>query len=566
MLHTLRLKNFAVVEEAEVTFGPGLTVLTGETGAGKSILIDALSLLMGSRAENDVIREGADEAAVEGLFACTRGLRARLAEQGLPEEGDEVLIRRTVSRAGRARAYVNGALVTVGGLAKLMKGQVDIAGQHEHMALFDDAQHLSLVDGFGELEDSRVLLAWRDAWVTLCEVEGRLTALGGDEQQVASRVDFLKFQLDEIDRLAPVPGEDVKLDDERRRLSSSVKLRTLAGAAVELLSTQEESASALLGRALAQVADGARIDAGLASVQSRLQAAQAELDDAALGLSRYLASLESDPSRLEEVEERLDALKRLCRKHAAPLEAVISKRAALAEELDALVHRAERRAEVEEEKARALAAAHRTAAKVTAERKKAAARLSRAVSEGLSRLAMAGARFEAKVEPAPLSSSGADAVCLLFGANAGEGIKPLAKVASGGEASRVMLAMKAALCGNDTAFCSVFDEADAGISGAVADVVGRLIKDIAVHRQVLCITHLPQVAAHADAHLRIEKGAVAGRTKSVVRALGGGDARRQELARMLSGLQVTKEALGAAEALLRGATSKVRARKTFVAA
>lgn len=572
MLSTLRLKNFAVVEEAEVAFGPGLTVLTGETGAGKSILIDALGLLVGGRAEAEVIRAGADEAIVEGVFEKRDALAERLAELGLPDDGPELCVRRLVGRQGRGRVHVNGALVTVGVLQRLMKGQVDIAGQHEHMALLDAGQHLALVDRFGGLPGGAEAGAWEAAWARLREAEGRLSSLGGDDGQVAARVDFLTFQRDEIARVAPVAGEDVTLEAERRRLASAERLRRTVGEAEELVSTRDGAASELLGRALQLVGEGEKLDPGLEKVRASLVAAQAELDEGARGLSRYLSSLDGDPGRLEELEERLDALRRLCRKHAAPLEGVIAKQAALEAELDDLQHRAERRAEALAAREVALAEAQAAASALSQARRGAAVRLQRAVADGLERLAMGRARFEVQFEAAPLGPTGADAVQLLFSANAGETLRPLAKVASGGEASRVMLAMKAALAGSDACACSVFDEADAGIGGAVADVVGRLIKDISGHRQVLCITHLPQVAAHADAHLRIEKGEARGRVRSVVHVLEPGEARARELARMLSGVEVTREALGAAEALLRSALRHVKpkrgrgARQRFVAA
>ncbi len=561
MLITLRLKNFAVVEEAEVGFGAGLTVLTGETGAGKSILIDALSLLVGGRAEADVIRAGAEEAAIEGLFERTATLGARLDELGLPDDGPEVSVRRAFGRQGRGRVHVNGALVTVGVLQRLMKGQVDIAGQHEHMALLDAGQHLGLVDRFGAVAEEAAMNRYREAWDRLRDASARLQSLGGDESQVAGRIDFLTFQLEEIERVAPQPGEDLALEIERKRLSSSQRLRNTVGGAEELVSTRDGAAIELLGRAIQMVGEGEKLDPSLDKVRAALVTAQAELDEAARGLSRYLSGLDSDPRRLEEVDDRLDAIRRLCRKHAAPLEGVLGKRAALAAELDELVHRTERRAEVEAERVQAEAEALAAAGVLTAARTRAAGKLTLAVADGLERLAMGRAQFEVQFEAAPLSASGADGVQFLFTANAGEALRPLAKVASGGEASRVMLAMKAALAGSDACVCSVFDEADAGIGGAVADVVGRLIKDISAHRQVLCITHLPQVAAHADAHLRIEKGEVRGRTRSVVQALDAGEERTHELARMLSGVEVTREALGAAEALLRSALRHVKAKR-----
>lgn len=561
MLITLRLKNFAVVEEAEVGFGPGLTVLTGETGAGKSILIDALGLLVGGRAEPDVIRAGADEAVIEGLFERSEILAARLAELGLPDDGPEVSVRRAFGRQGRGRVHVNGALVTVGVLQRLMKAQVDIAGQHEHMALLDAGQHLGLIDRFGELPEAEVTSSYAAAWGRLREANQRLQALGGDESQVAARIDFLTFQLEEIEKVAPKPGEDLALELERKRLASGERLRHGAGSAEELVATRDGSATELLGRAIQLVGEAEKLDPSLSLVREALYRTSCELEEASRGLSRYLSALDSDPRRLEEVDDRLDAIRRLCRKHAAPLEGVLGKRTALSAELEELTHRAERRVEVEAERVKAEAEATAAAAKLTVARKAAADRLTAAVMEGLERLAMPKARFEVQFEPTPLTSAGADQTQFLFSANPGEALRPLTKVASGGEASRVMLAMKAALAGSDACVCSVFDEADAGIGGAVADVVGRLIKDIAGHRQVLCITHLPQVAAHADAHLRIEKGEVKGRTRSVVQALDAGEARTHELARMLSGVEITREALGAAEALLRSALRHVKPRR-----
>jgi len=559
MVTSLRLSNFAVIEEAEVSFGPGLTVLTGETGAGKSILIDALGLLVGGRADPEVIRAGADEAGVEALFEKTPVLAERLEALGLPDDGPEVSVRRTVARSGRARAYVNGSLVTVGVLARLMRGLVDVAGQHEHLALFDPAEHLGLIDRLLAKDgEAGVLESWRGAWSGLQTIDAQLAAVGGDEAQAQARLDFLKFQLEEIEKLGPKPGEDVELEAERKRLSSSEKLRRAASATEELVATGESSALTVVGRARQLVGEAERLDPTLAKVQAALISAQEGLDEAARALSRYLGTLESDPQRLEELEERLDALRRLCRKHAAPLEAVLAKRDALAAEAHELEHRAERRAELEAQRTAALARATAAAADLTRARQRAAKALEVAAREGLARLALGKARFEVRFDAVVLGTTGADAVEFLFSANVGEPPRPLAKVASGGEASRLMLALKSALAGSDTCRCSVFDEADAGIGGAVADVVGRLIKELAAHRQVLCITHLPQVAAHADAHLRIEKAESKGRTRSVVSVLPAGEARTRELARMLSGVEVTREAMGAAEALLRSAVRGAR--------
>lgn len=550
MLLALRISSFAVIEEAEVTFGPGLTVLTGETGAGKSILVDALGLLLGGRADADVVRAGCDEATIEGLFASSAHLEARLAELGLPDLGPEVSVRRVIGRAGRAKAYVNGALVTVGVLGRLLRGFVDIAGQHEHMSLFDPALHLDILDRTGSLAPQ--LARYREVYRALQDVERRIEELGGDERKARERADLLEFQLRELTAVGPQPGEDQALELERRKLASAEKLRRAAGEADNLLSSEDGSALDRVGRAVALLSDAVRLDPGLGEVLSRLTSAKAELEEATFALGRYLASLEGDPKRLLDVDERLDALKRLCRKHGVDLPGLLQRQAELAAELSRWENRQGLLAQLEAERSAAHATAESSAAALSEARVEAASELSELVREGLAHLAMDKAAFEVSVTPSgELGPDGADQVELLFSANPGEPPRPLAKVASGGEASRLLLALRRALAGTDTGGCYVLDEADAGVSGAVAEVVGRMIKEVSRSRQVLCITHLPQVAAFADAHLLIEKDQQRGRTFSRVLTLRGDEERRRELARMLSGLELTEEAMGAADALMR---------------
>ncbi len=562
MLQSLRLSCFAVVDEAEVTFGPGLTVMTGETGAGKSILIDALSLLVGGRAEPELVRTGSDEAVVEGVFERSLEVGRRLEELGLPDVESELTVRRVLARNGRGKVHVNGALVGVGVLARLMRGWVDVAGQHEHLALFNPARHVELVDGAGGEKVARAKESFAEAWARVLEHQATLEQLGGDEASVVSKREFLRFQLDEIDRLKPRAGEDQELEAEHKRLASTEKLREWVGQAVELLTGGDGGALDLAGRALSTVAEASRADAALQKIDASLKAAQAELQEAAQGLERYQRGLESDPARLREVDDRLDALKRLCRKHATQVEGVLARREALGSELDVLERRSEIRARVEAELAVARAEAFRRATELTRARTRAGRALEKEVSARLGALALASARFSVRFEAAPLSASGADAVELFFSANPGEPERPLAKVASGGEASRVMLALKAALAEGSESRCFVLDEADAGVGGAVADVVGRLIRELAGKRQVLCVTHLPQVAAHASAHLQVSKREAGGRVRTEVVPLERGAQRSAELARMLSGLTVTKEAHRAAQALLRsvGAPEKKKPR------
>ncbi|RKH39747.1 DNA repair protein RecN [Corallococcus sicarius] len=560
MLLGLRISNVAVIEEVEVAFGAGLTVLTGETGAGKSILVDALGLLLGGRADADVIRAGCEDAAVEGVFARTPALGARLEELGLPDLGDEVLVRRVLGRTGRGKVYVNGALVTLGVLGKLTRGAVDIAGQHEHVSLFDSGLHRVLLDKYGGLEES--VAAYGREWANLREVDARMEALGGDDAKVRERAEFLRFQLDEITRLEPEAGEDVKLDAERRRLGSAQKLKRQAAEAELLVAGEAPSAVEIVGRALGLVHESIKCDASLAPVATSLSTALSELEEAARRLNRYVEGLESDPGRLGEVEERLDALKRLCRKHGMTLEGVLQKRSELETELGTLENRREILEELNQERKRVEERARKAALSLSRARKASAGAFSQQVRDGLGGLAMGKAAFDVRVTAGEaLRPDGLDEVEFYFSANPGEPARPLAKVASGGEASRLLLALKRALADSDACGCYILDEADAGVSGAIADVVGRMIRDVSSHRQVLCITHLPQVAAYADAHLLIRKSVKGERTVSQVLPLSAGAERMQELARMMSGVEVTREALGAAEALVRSAHRSPRARR-----
>ncbi len=556
MLLGLRISNVAVIEEVEVAFGAGLTVLTGETGAGKSILVDALGLLLGSRADADVIRAGCDEAAVEGVFACSPAMAARLEELGLPEMGEEVLVRRVVGRNGRGKAYVNGSLVTVGMLARLTRGLVDIAGQHEHVSLFDSSLHRTLLDRYGDLGEA--LAAYGQHYARLREVDERMESLGGDEARVRERAEFLRFQLEEIVRLDPELGEDVKLDAERRRLSSAEKLKRQAAEAELLIAGDESSALETVGRALGLLNDAVRCDTTLGPIVQSMGAAVAELEEAQRRLNRYTEALESDPARLSEVDERLDAIKRLCRKHGTSLEGVLKKRGELEAELSTLENRQEILEGLSKERQAVEARARESATALSRARAACAGQFALQVREGLAGLALGKAAFEVRVMPGQtLRPEGSDEVEFFFSANPGEPPRPLAKVASGGEASRLLLALKRALADSDGCGCYVLDEADAGVSGAIADVVGRMIKEVSGYRQVLCITHLPQVAAYADAHLLIRKGLKRERTVSEVVPLAAGEERTRELARMLSGVEVTREALGAAEALVRSANRAV---------
>ena len=553
MLLALRLESFTVVEEVEVVFGPGLTVLTGETGAGKSILVDALGLLVGGRADGDCIRAGADEAVVEGVFQRRPALVQRLEELGLPDRGDDVVLRRVVGRNGRNKVHVNGALASVGVLGQLMRGEVDIAGEHAQVGLFEPGVHRRLLDAWDSVGPA--LEAYRGSHGPLLALDAERASLGGDVREQETRLDFLRFQREELERFAPGPGEDTALEAERRRLSGVERLRTAALEAAALLAGEEDGATSAVGRAGSILYQAARVDPNLGPATSAVTAAAAELDEASRGLQRYLDGLEADPERLATVEERLDTLKCLARKHGTDVTGLAGRLKELRAECARLESRRERIASLEGERAAVEARAWEAARALRRERERAARHLERCMSAELSRLALPRARFHVSLAPRDvLRADGADEVEFLFSANPGEPVRPLTKVASGGEASRLWLALKRTLLargGPDDVPTVVLDEADAGVSGAVADVVGRMVRTVATGRQVLCITHLPQVAAHADVHLLVQKSSVRGRTSSSVSFLAPGAPRSRELARMMSGAVVTSEALAAAEALLR---------------
>ncbi|HZH04611.1 MAG TPA: AAA family ATPase, partial [Myxococcaceae bacterium] len=454
MLRALHISNFAVIEEAEFEGEKGLTVFTGETGAGKSILIDALGLLLGGRADADHVRAGCEEAVVEGIFTAIPTLKTRLGERGCPDLGDEVHVRRIIGRNGRGKAYVNGSLVTVGVLASLMRGLIDVAGQHEHTRLLDPTSHGEILDRVGGLEN--LIGAYRADFDALRGVEVEMTALGGDERQVQGRVDFLRFQLEEFERLGVDPEADAGLEDERRKLLSVEKLRRAANEAEFTVASEEGSAVERVGKALSWLSDAAKLDASLQPLAQSLRTALVELEEAGRSLSRYVASAEGDPQRLSEVEERLNALKHLCRKHATDVAGLRTRHAELTDELQRLENREGAVALLSARRLSLETTARASAARLSAARADAARRLTTAVKSGLAGLALGKSCFEVRLTAQEtLTASGLDAVEFYFNANPGEPLKPLAKVASGGEASRVLLALKKAVAGSDACGCYV---------------------------------------------------------------------------------------------------------------
>ena len=559
MLRHLRATNFAILSDVELELGAGMNVLTGETGAGKSLIVEAVNLLRGGRASADIPRAGADEAVVEAVVEVPEELRARVAGvlegAGLPVE-DEVFVRRVIQRGGRSRCYVNGALTTAARLAELGALLVDLSGQHQHQGLVDAGRHLEILDAFAECRAERA--AMEAAWAELKRCDEALAALDGDDRARAQRLDYVRFQLDELDTAALQAGEDKELEIERARLAAVDQLQAAArGAEGEIYST-DGSARDRVAAAARDLERAAKSDPQLAALAQRLRELETLVDDIAAELRAYGDRLEGDPARLAEVDDRIALIRRLVRKHGGDLGDVIAKTSELRTELTALASHDARLADAQAAHTKAAAAAIAAAAALTKRRTKAARTLEKQVGAALAELGMSAARLGVAIEPRVVGAVGADRIELMLAANKGEDPRPLTKVASGGELSRIMLAMKLVLRRADEVATYVFDEVDAGIGGAAAQAVGAQIRAVADHRQVLCVTHLPQIAAYADHHFHVEKTELAGRTETHVRELTGA-ARKDELARMLGGHATARAKAHAAELLAEARRTAARA-------
>lgn len=579
MLTYLRITNFAILDEVELTFGPNMTVLTGETGAGKSLVLDAVSLLRGGRASAELIRTGADEARIEAVFQPVPGsdaesaLRERLARAGLdgvPLDEEGLIVRRVIGRSGRSRIHIGGQLATVAALADVCGGLIDISGQHEHQSLLDASRHLRLIDRSGVAVELGARMA--TAFDRLQQAAAALQAASLDERARAEREEFLRFQLRELEAADLRPGEDEALRGEQRRLRSVEKLHQAARRGEACLYSGEGAVIEQLGVLVRDLGELGPIDAEVAGLAAQIGESQALLEDAAHRLRRFAEALSADPDRLQEIDDRLHLLGRLLRKHGPDLTGVLRKRDEMSGELDRLTqHEAQRAgAQATVDKARSEAAA--AAEALSLARARVAKELAKKASAALSDLAMTGARLEPRLEPRPaqkgddpallfpgpdgtlrrLGREGWDRCELLLSSNLGEEARPLQRIASGGELSRVMLALRRVLGQADSVGTCVFDEVDAGIGGAVADRVGRQIHELSRGKQVLCITHLAQIAAYAEDHLRVEKQVEGGRTSTRVRRLDEAG-RRDEIARMLGGARVTAKSRAHADELLREA-------------
>lgn len=553
MLEHLHIRNVALIKESEISFGDGLNILTGETGAGKSMIIDSLQFALGGRAGKDFLRHGEKQAAVEALFSVqSQALTEKLAENGIvPEEDGTLLITRTLSEAGKSVCRINGSTVTVGMLKEIAEDMIDIYGQHEHQSLLNPVKHIRLLDRFCGAGFGEAMEEYKNSRQRLKDLEKQLTILIGDESQREQRMDMLLFQKEEIEAAELQEGEEDALLEQKKRLSSMERLIRLTGESVTLLYDGDDrapSACDQLGDALAKLQEAAEYDAALSPLADALADGYAAVEDCARELKREAEEQEADPEELERIEERLQLFYKLKRKYGGSIEAVLEFYEKAVQELEFLSNSSEKAAELSAKKAEEEKRLSALAETLTARRRATAEQVEEQIETALHDMEMKHARFHIQIEEkADWGADGKDKVEFLISANAGEPLKPLAKIASGGEMSRVMLALKTVLVDADEIGTFIFDEIDTGVSGRTARRVGEKMRFLGGKRQLLCITHLPQIAAMADNHFLIEKESDAGETVTRVTALDEEGAVR-EVARLMN--DVTETTLAAARELL----------------
>ncbi len=548
MIRFLSISHLAVIDRLELEFAPGLNVLTGETGAGKSIVVGAVGLLVGGRASADLVRTGEETATVQAVFE--------------KPDGGELIVRREISSQGRSRAFVDGALVTSAALRDAAGSLVDLHGQHEHQVLLDPAAHIDLLDEFSGLTAARdaVSVTFR-AWQQVRDERARLAA---SEQQKASRAEFLAFQLSEIDKGAPQPGEDEELATTRQVLANADRLQRLCAEAYTSLYEGDEAALPALAGTWKRVAELAALDPKFTPYVEARDGIKSQLEDLAYFLRSYSENIDASPARLQEIEDRLALLERLKKKHGPSLADVIEKRMTLRQELHDIEHATERAAELDAALEEARKDYLAVAQDVSGKRRAAANDFARTLEKALADLAMAKTRCEVRFAEdggeAQWSERGLDQAEFYISPNPGEDVRPLARIVSGGELSRIMLALKTLASTDAPGKTLIFDEVDAGIGGAVADVVGARLRLLGDRFQVLCITHLPQIAAYGSTHYRIEKSVRGGRTSTAVTRVDGVE-RESEIARMMGGAEVSASVLAGAREMIEAKANIKRKRR-----
>jgi DNA repair protein RecN (Recombination protein N) len=549
MLLGLNLKNFTIIDDISVSFTSGLNIITGETGAGKSIIVDAVNIILGEKVTPDLIKTGEDESRIEALFDISSYpvIKERLLSSGFDASGDELLIKRVIYRKGRSRVHMNGETATLSILEHVTEGLIDVFSQHEHQTLLKRENHLRVLDELGG--NGKDLERVRELYGKHSEVRTMLRQMSDDVRDLAEKEDFLKFQLDEIQKSSLRLGEDEELEAEKLKLLNIEKLLSASKSAYEEIYENEPSLSGRLKSLTAEISEAGKIDEPLSKIASLLESAIVQIEDASFTLRDYASELSFESGRLDEIEERLKDISELKRKYGGTISNIFKRREEIEKELSAITNHDEQLEELRAELREIEKSYNKAASELSEKRKRLGVSLGEVLQKELSHVGIKGAQFSSEFKQKEMSPDGVDDVTFLFSANPDEAPKPLARVASGGELSRIMLVLKEAIARTEGGSIIIFDEADSGIGGAVAETVGEKIKKLSEPYQVICITHLPQVAKFGDSHLLVSKTLIGGKTRVSVRSLNEQE-RVQELARMIGGLKVTQKTLDAAHEML----------------
>jgi DNA repair protein RecN (Recombination protein N) len=558
MLNDLSINNFAIIDELQVSFNRGLNIISGETGAGKSIIIGAVSLLLGDRATVGMIRTQADAATVEALFDVTgnKTLKEKIAALGFTT-GDELIIRRVISRTGKNKALINGQMATMANLAVISESLINICGQHEHQVILNAENHVDILDEFGGCLPQRA--AYEEAYNRYRQIKAQIVKLEDLRRSRKEKAELIEFQLKEIADIAPQAGEDRTLAEERKVLVNVRKLMDAANRAYDLLYGEASSVIEKLKDAQSQINEIRKIDANLNLSVTDVENSFFTLQETALVLRDYGKNLFPDPERLAAIDERLEMIGRLKRKHGGSLESIFQKQQEMEDELRKVFTVEEELEKLTQEEIKVKAGMEQQARKLSQLRVQAAAKLKEAVDKELHELNMPHASFlinfisnAADTVPGMFGPRGGDELEFYLAANVGEEPKALNKVASGGELSRIVLALKNVLSPAGSVGTVVFDEVDSGIGGATAEIVGRKLKEVSANHQVICITHLPQIACYGENHLRVSKAVTHGRTTTAVDKLDD-EQKIEEISRMLGGVDLTETTRDHAREMLEGA-------------
>lgn len=552
MLKELHIKNYAIIDELNLDFKPGLNILTGETGAGKSIIIESLGLILGERASDESIRSGEDSAVVEAVFDISqiKKIREILAKSGIETEDDEIIIKRQISRSGKNRSYINGSAINLSSLKDIGNMLVDVHGQHEHQTLLYPENHSTVLDLFGNTLHLREKC--REIYSNLQKLQMEMNELINKERERVQRIDLLNFQKEEIDKAELNAGEDEEMKREKNLLQNAERLHRYATESYDILYSSEGSIIEKLNTVITSVSELNKIDSSTEKFLNDGREVLFQIEDLATRIRNYTDKIEFNPNRLSEIDDRLSEITALKRKYGADIEAILNYRKKIDDELSILSRNQERMDGLSAEIEILKKDLENIATGLASEREKAAGRFESMIEKELKELKMEKVRFSVnfsyeddessfikyKGKSVKVFPEGIGKIEFFFSPNIGEDLKPLSKIASGGELSRVMLSIKNILTNKDSIPVLIFDEVDAGIGGGVAEVVGEKLKKVSKNRQVFCITHLPQIASRADSHFQITKKTVSGRTITAVRELLGED-RIEEIARMAGGKVIT---------------------------